>query len=1137
MSAQYHQIPNIFHSNVDPTYPQVFRKVNRRLEYFSRYIRTLIEKLDVKDYKLTWTQIEDFRYSIQRHPKIRIEKPKKKIQVDVSDFDPERPLTIERSQKILKYLHYDRTKKGIVFTLPDTADIRPDDCLYYGTKTANFTFVSKGAEEHLQVLSDETGRTYRVLNLVNDGEYFVVDLGSEHQLPKNGKLLLGSVLVKYSERFPAQKQPALSDKNGSLSVSIKNDIYKTERKIEGTISDTEGFVYQYSRKQERKGSNDIWISVEVSDKENLASGDDDINILDIFLSLVSEDMEIWEKPRFEKGNSIKVKKIDPDEQKLLVDRLPNSPDIYPPGNKSQLRKQSDAVETLKNYPTSDHRNLLKVFESRENAWSIPTPDNNEIKWEFLKSPLGEDLREGTEEQRRFVEKSLNTPDFAILEGPPGSGKTTAITELIYQLIRQRKRILLCASTHVAIDNVLMKLIDHYSGKQDLEEHGIVPLRIGREESDDPTKKRGGVSEDTLQFMLKRRSSKFEKIFQNQPWFAALSEQEKEYYLQEAVIQSSNLVCGTTIGVLQYPHFQQDKGAESNGKSGKAPKRFIKPEFDYLIIDETSKTTFPEFLVPAVHAKKWILVGDIRQLAPQVAELHVRMNLENILENRSLERALSLFMNLVFNRKGRFPPKYICVEDYPVVENVAEIFDAKYDEESGKKRRTPDTIIISDDIKIEVNNLSVVPSADVCNRALELFRADLIFIDNRIYSSIAQYLPVNHILLTKKSESDDSDPLFYRSRHWANFCESINFIPHEFFIGNTTTTDISEICDIVLSDINQPWSKQISWRMKRVHELDSNIGCKLDAPTSGYYSASMHALLPPDKERHRQILGNIRMISNVAFPSVLSSLQVGVTKYAQKGEDETVMSHGLPEHAKKERHEKLTFQHRMHPDISRVAKEIFYEGKALLDVKNIKSLSDGGFGERDWVDRGPEHWRPGRFLWRDVKKRRDRRSPQNINEDEIIAALEELDIFIRYLKDTNWGGRGDPSKWEIMIITFYDAQRAALGDEIKKRYEGNHGKKTRFNVGGVPVYCYNVDKVQGREADIAILSMVRNSRVGFMDCPNRLNVAITRAKFQTVIVGDHEFFRQKQKNSTELRLIAERATLLTSSTRGQSFAGA
>jgi superfamily I DNA and/or RNA helicase len=36
----------------------------------------------------------------------------------------------------------------------------------------------------------------------------------------------------------------------------------------------------------------------------------------------------------------------------------------------------------------------------------------------------------------------------------------------------------------------------------------------------------------------------------------------------------------------------------------------------------------------------------------------------------------------------------------------------------------------------------------------------------------------------------------------------------------------------------------------------------------------------------------------------------------------------------------------------------------------------------------------------------------------------------------------------------------------------------------------VDKFQGHEADIVFLSMVQTKRVGFMDNPNRLNVAIT-----------------------------------------------
>lgn len=73
--------------------------------------------------------------------------------------------------------------------------------------------------------------------------------------------------------------------------------------------------------------------------------------------------------------------------------------------------------------------------------------------------LTDETRPGTDEQRRFVEIALATPDFVLLEGPPSSGKTTAICELVLQLARQGKRAMLCASTHVAVDNVLERLMN------------------------------------------------------------------------------------------------------------------------------------------------------------------------------------------------------------------------------------------------------------------------------------------------------------------------------------------------------------------------------------------------------------------------------------------------------------------------------------------------------------------------------------------------------------------------------------------------------------------------------------------------------------------------------------------------------
>jgi superfamily I DNA and/or RNA helicase len=54
-------------------------------------------------------------------------------------------------------------------------------------------------------------------------------------------------------------------------------------------------------------------------------------------------------------------------------------------------------------------------------------------------------------------------------------------------------------------------------------------------------------------------------------------------------------------------------------------------------------------------------------------------------------------------------------------------------------------------------------------------------------------------------------------------------------------------------------------------------------------------------------------------------------------------------------------------------------------------------------------------------------------------------------------------------------------------------------------------------------MVQTKRVGFMDNPNRLNVAITRAKFQLLVFGKHDYFLN-QSDSDDLKELARNMTL-------------
>ena len=105
-------------------------------------------------------------------------------------------------------------------------------------------------------------------------------------------------------------------------------------------------------------------------------------------------------------------------------------------------------------PEPKHKTLLELFHDRDRVELDGVKRENVKKWFLLT-----DDREGSASQWEFV-KAPGTPVFAFLEGPPGSGKTTAPCELVLQLVSRRKRVLEC------LDGA------------DAAESSLIPLRIG-----------------------------------------------------------------------------------------------------------------------------------------------------------------------------------------------------------------------------------------------------------------------------------------------------------------------------------------------------------------------------------------------------------------------------------------------------------------------------------------------------------------------------------------------------------------------------------------------------------------------------------------------------------------------------------
>jgi len=267
-----------------------------------------------------------------------------------------------------------------------------------------------------------------------------------------------------------------------------------------------------------------------------------------------------------------------------------------------------------------------------------------------------------------------------------------------------------------------------------------------------------------------------------------------------------------------------------------------------------------------------------------------------------------------------------------------------------------------------------------------------------------------------------------------------------------------------------------------------------------------------------VFWNLMDMKRFAMPSIIDLLKNG---YEMCGEDPDppCLYRGLDECSFDRRSTQLSYQHRMHPEISHCPRVLFYEGEALLDSRGIKDkrswgFSDhSGYGQRSvWVHVSPTS--------ADVPKKGSR---TQFNLAEVREMMEHLDTFIE------WADR-NPSpepggKWTLAMLTFYRGQEKKLAEELRSAFRLNRSRYFDLTGHNVKVEVCTVDRFQGQESDMVFLSTVRSkardkagygwTSTGFLDNPNRLNVAVTRAKYQLVIFGNQDFFRRGKGKEAEL----------------------
>lgn len=746
------------------------------------------------------------------------------------------------------------------------------------------------------------------------------------------------------------------------------------------------------------------------------TGKADEHIFEDFLkSSIITDIE----PNFyDKDHWINVLQSYPLYNVIQIDREPESDWIYFKPHIYDIQQQIDAIQNLQSKPRREHLPLLKLFVSKERTiW--PNFDKIEVDendWLLLQDKNFP----GIQNQRNFVEIALSTPDYAILEGPPGSGKTRTICEIILQAIKRKMKILLCASTHVAVDNVLENLIDREE---------VIAVRIGSENSK-------AISPEAKKFLLTNRAhterirliKKLMKIGtkrnEGQDYFLdILKSKNGESEVERMILDNANLVCGTVIGILQHPDI----------KSERSTPRAV---FDLLIIDEASKTTLQEFIVPAMYCRKWILVGDIKQLSPFVDDLVVRKTLDGLLNDDEKNICRDAFCCWKF-------PRFNIILSEPDKE-IRELYKKQFQS-----------------LNLEFLDLDEK-------------------IDNKPYEFLANQIFIGTPESIKKYEHHFPIDAYLRG---ANFSSKMKFA-YAYWQKNLEE-------EKYFNRYKGNFGELIAWRLIRLFNLRFS---DKDLKKSEFLE-DIEKILPKWKDINEidRLERDLLLIKKIAFPSILEIIQEGFYEYKEKNVPyywHSVSTHGFNIEDKERRYEILEYQHRMHPQISIFPRDNIYKGIALKDNPNLEK-------ERDWKYKKYS----SRTIWVNVLEKK--KTKININLKEAQKLLEELIFFLNFSKDNPKDGN---KFWEIAILTFYSYQENYLRIIITSKFNiksiTQEFELPKYNA---KLKICTVDRFQGHEADIVFLSFVKTNSVGFLNSINRLNVAITRARYQLVMIGNKKFF--------------------------------
>ncbi|XP_073327807.1 DNA-binding protein SMUBP-2 [Pagrus major] len=268
-------------------------------------------------------------------------------------------------------------------------------------------------------------------------------------------------------------------------------------------------------------------------------------------------------------------------------------------NDITYKRMKNALNALNGYGNGPAGNLINVLfgDSKPSCQSQP----NEV--EFFNSNLDDS-------QKEAVTFTLSQRELAVIHGPPGTGKTTTVVEIILQAVKQGQKVLCCAPSNVAVDNLVERLarckakvlrLGHPARLlESIQKHSLDAILAQSDNANIITDIRKDI--DKAFMGMKKMREKGERVnFKRE-----IGELRKELKTREAtaitqILKGADVVLATNTGACH-----------------DGPLKYLPAEhFDWVVIDECAQALESSCWIALLRARKCILAGDYKQLPPTI----------------------------------------------------------------------------------------------------------------------------------------------------------------------------------------------------------------------------------------------------------------------------------------------------------------------------------------------------------------------------------------------------------------------------------------------------------------------------------------------------------------------------------------